>query len=110
MPRTIGAKDRAAGGRVRNETDEAKAEREKKRADTRAAKQKRKLDDERAATADLRATFFQAGINLSILVGQSASDGGTIHATPGPVRAISTDAGRVMYWESVSRLQHATMS
>ena len=58
MPRTIGAKDRAAGGRVRNETDEAKAERAKKSADTRAAKQKRKLDDERAATADRRETFF----------------------------------------------------
>ena len=55
IPRTIGAKDRAAGGRVRNETDEAKAERAKKSADTRAAKQKRKINDERAATAGRRA-------------------------------------------------------
>ena len=45
MARTIGARDRAAGSRVRNETDEAKAEREKKRADTRAAKQKRKINE-----------------------------------------------------------------
>ena len=58
MPRTIGAKDRAAGARVRNETDEAKAQRAKKSADTRAANQKRKIDEERAATADRVATFF----------------------------------------------------
>ena len=42
MPRTIGAKDRAAGGRVRNETDEENLERAKKAAETRTANSEEK--------------------------------------------------------------------
>ena len=78
MPRTIGAKDRAAGGRVRNETDEAKAEREKKRADTRAAKQKRKINDERAATSGRRATFFHKRKKTTAEPASDSNDEGSV--------------------------------
>ena len=42
MARTFGATDKAAGGRVRNETDEENLERAKKAAETRTANSEEK--------------------------------------------------------------------